>query len=171
MTEFHQAQAPEDLNQVNELFTEYMTWVYLRLNEEHGIDIDVQSKVAQDLTELHMFAPPSGRLALVMHGSELVGMGCLKSIGDELGEIKRMYVRPQFRGRGIGRELLEHLVQQAKTIGFRHLRLDSTKFMDIALSLYRSFGFEEIEPYPESEIPEELHEHWVFMEKDLAGMC
>ncbi len=116
-----------------------------------------------------MFFPPSGRLIIVMLGQEVVGLGCLRSIGDELGEIKRMYVRPQFRGRGIGRDLMEYLFRQAKIIGFRRLRLDSTKFMDIAHSLYRSCGFQDIEPYAESEIPQDLHEHWIFMEKDLAG--
>jgi hypothetical protein len=65
---------------------------------------------------------------------------------------------------------MEYLLEQAKMIGFRILRLDSTKFMGIAHSLYRSCGFKEIEPYAESEIPEELHEHWVFMEKELVGV-
>jgi GNAT superfamily N-acetyltransferase len=170
MTDFHQAQTATDFEQVKELFTEYMQWIHLKLNEEYGIDFDVKSKVAQDMTELDMFSPPSGRLILLTLGSELVGLGCLRSIGDKLGEIKRMYVRPKFRGRGIGRDLMEYLFQQAKMIGFRSLRLDSTKFMDIAHSLYLSCGFKEIEPYAESEIPEELHEHWVFMEKDLVGM-
>lgn len=122
------------------------------------------------MTELDMFLPPNGRLILVSIGYETVGLGCLRKIGDGLAEIKRMYVRPQFRGRGIGRDLLEHLFRQAKMMGFRRLRLDSTRFMHIAHSLYRSCGFKEIDPYPESEIPEELREYWVFMELNLEGM-
>jgi GNAT superfamily N-acetyltransferase len=170
MVDFHQAETSDDFNHVQQLFTEYMHWVHLKLNEDYGIDFDVQAKVAQDLTELGMFLPPDGRLVLVSLGSEVIGLGCLRKIGDELGEIKRMYVRPQFRGSGIGRKLLEHLFDQATMIGFLRLRLDSTKFMDVAHSLYHSCGFKEVDPYPESEIPEEVQEHWVFMEKDLGEM-
>ena len=170
MSDFHQAETSKDLNHVHQLFTEYMHWVHLKLNEDYGIDFDVQAKVAQDMTDLDMFLPPDGRLVLVSLGSDVVGLGCLRKIDDELGEIKRMYVRPQFRGSGFGRKLLEHLFGQATMIGFLRLRLDGTKFMDVAHSLYNSCGFKEIDPYPESEIPEEVQEHWVLMEKDLGEM-
>ncbi|MGD2253019.1 MAG: GNAT family N-acetyltransferase [Anaerolineales bacterium] len=167
MPEFQQAVTNRDLDYVHELYTEYMHWVHLNLSKEYGIDFDVEEKVAQDMTELGMFMPPDGRLTLVTLESELVGLGCLRRIGEEVAEIKRMYLRPNFRGRGIGRELLEYLVEEAKLLGHKTIRLDSARFMDVAHSLYRSFGFKDIEPYSESEIPEEIREHWVFMEKNV----
>jgi GNAT superfamily N-acetyltransferase len=85
----------------------------------------------------------------------------------DIAEIKRMYVRPQFRGRGIGRALLQRLLVEAKEIGYPAVRLDSARFMQEAHALYRSSGFDEVEPYPESEIPTEFQEHWVFMEMRL----
>jgi GNAT superfamily N-acetyltransferase len=168
MPEFNQAVTDEDIDQVKELFTEYMHWVHLNLNQEYGIEFDVDDKVAQDMTELGMFMPPDGRLTLVTLESELVGLGCLRKTGEEIAEIKRMYVRPGFRGRGIGRELLEHLFGEAELLGYKKIRLDSARFMDVAHSLYRSFGFKDVEPYSESEIPEEIQEHWVFMEKNVV---
>ena len=84
-----------------------------------------------------------------------------------MGEIKRMYVRPQFRGKGIGRASLEALVDEARESGYPKVRLDSARFMKAAQSLYRSAGFREVEPYPESEIPPDLQENWIFMERQL----
>lgn len=167
MVSFHQAMNTGDIEQVRRLFTEYMTWVHMRLNEDYDLDFDVQDKIAQDMTELDMFSPPDGRIILVTIESRLVGIGCLRKIGEEIGEIKRMFIRSQFRGRGIGRNLLEYLVQEAKLIGYTSLRLDSTRFMRAAHNLYRSYNFREIEPYPGSEIPKEVQEHWVYMEKEL----
>ena len=78
-----------------------------------------------------------------------------------------MYIRPNYRGRGIGKKLLEYLFQEATIIGYRCTRLDSARLMDVAHSLYRPFGFRDIDPYPDSEIPKEIQEHWVLMEKTL----
>jgi GNAT superfamily N-acetyltransferase len=90
-----------------------------------------------------------------------------ESDGDRTGEIKRMYVRPDFRGQGIGRALLEALLAEARPAGYRRVRLDSGPFMKAAHALYRRVGFHEIAPYPESEIPVAFHEQSVFMEKQL----
>ena len=91
----------------------------------------------------------------------------MRRIQKDVCEIKRLYVRPEFRRRGIGRALLEKLIAEAQEIGYPTVRLDSTRFMGAAHSLYRSVGFYEIEPYAESEIPPEFRQHWVFMEKQL----
>jgi GNAT superfamily N-acetyltransferase len=98
---------------------------------------------------------------------EVVGLACTKRIREDIGEIKRMYVRPEFRRRGIGRALLEVLIAEAREIRYPRMRLDSARFMAEAHSLYRSVGFQEIEPYPESEIPEEFRQYWIFMELRL----
>lgn len=78
-----------------------------------------------------------------------------------------MFVRPSVRGRGIGKLLLERLVEVAREAGYDQVLLDSTRFMHAAHALYRSVGFGEIEPYPESEIPAELRHHWLFMRLSL----
>ena len=96
----------------------------------------------------------------------------MRKIREKIGEIKRMYVRPVFRGKGIGRTLLEKLINNAQDSGYTKLRLDSGPFMKEAHRLYYSFGFRNIKPYPESEllgenIPKEISENWIFMEMVL----
>jgi GNAT superfamily N-acetyltransferase len=96
----------------------------------------------------------------------------MRKIGEKMGEIKRMYIRPRFRGKGIGRDLLERLINEALKFGYSKIRLDTGPFMKEAHGLYFSFGFRNIKPYPESEvlgdnIPKEITENWVFMEKQL----
>ena len=167
MTGIHQAKTEEDRSQVRELFWEYLQWANERLNEEFDVNFDIESMLERDMAELEIFSPPHGRLLLATEGSQAAGIACLKRIREDMGEIKRMYVRPEYRGSGIGRALLEALLAEAQQIGYPSVRLDSTRFMTAAHSLYRSAGFQEIEPYPESEIPSEFHRHWVFMEKQL----
>ncbi len=167
MCTIRQAVSREDLGHVRELFLEYLHWANKGLNTEYGIDFDVDSMVEEDMAHLEIFSPPDGRLLLAMEGEEAAGLACMRRIRSDIGEIKRMYVRPEFRGRGIGRHLVDRLVQEAREIGYPRMRLDSTRFMVEAHALYRSVGFKEIEEYPESEIPEEYRSHWVFMEMNL----
>jgi GNAT superfamily N-acetyltransferase len=167
MTCIHQAETEEDQLQVRELFWEYLQWANERLIQEFDVNLDIALMHEQAMAELEIFFPPHGRLLLASEGSQTAGIACLKRIREGMGEIKRMYVRPEFRGQGIGRVLLEALIAEAQQIGYQTVRLDSTRFMKAAHSLYRSAGFQEIEPYPESEIPPEFQRHWVFMEKQL----
>jgi GNAT superfamily N-acetyltransferase len=155
------------MEHVRELFLEYLQWANKGLNAEYGIDFDVISMVEEDMAHLEIFSPPDGRLLLAMEGKNAAGLICMRRIRADIGEIKRMYVRQEFRGRGIGRRLVDTLIQEARTIGYPRVRLDSTRFMAEAHSLYRSAGFVEIEEYPESEIPDEYRAHWVFMEMNL----
>jgi GNAT superfamily N-acetyltransferase len=78
-----------------------------------------------------------------------------------------MYVRPDYRRKGIARALLAAIIAAARCIGYSKIRLDSARFAKVAQTLYRSFGFKDVEPYPESEIPEEYRSHWAFMEMAL----
>jgi len=156
-----------DLAIVRELFWEYLQWANTRVDEEFAVDFDIATMLKHDLSTLEKFAPPSGRLLLAANGGEVVGLGCLKQLHPGVGEIKRMYLRPDARGTGLGRALLESLLVNAKQAGYTHIRLDSAGFMKAAHSLYRSAGFREIDPYPESEIPPAFQKHWVFMERDV----
>ena len=121
----------------------------------------------EDMQNLDKFYPPDGRLLLADSDNQVVGIACLRKIKNDICEVKRMYVREAFRGTGIGRMLLDKLIEAAQDSGYPRVRLDSARFMYEAHSLYRSFGFQEIDPYPESEIPEEFQSNWLFMEKKV----
>lgn len=167
MLTIYQIESEADELLVKELFGEYLEWANFRLNEEYGINFNIESMLEQNMLELDKFLPPYGRLLIANQDEEVAGLACLQKIRGDTGEIKRMYVRPEFRKMGIGRKLLEHLLVEAHEIGYPRVRLDSARFMKAAHALYRSAGFEEIEPYPESEIPEEFQHNWIFMEKQL----
>jgi GNAT superfamily N-acetyltransferase len=154
---------------IRELFWEYLEWANRRLNEEYDydIDFDIKSMLERDMTELEVYLPPDGRMLLAIERATAAGIACMRRIREKTGEIKRMYVRPEFRRRGIGRALVDALISEAQEIGHATMRLDSTRFMAAAHSLYRSMGFREIEPYLESEIPREFQQYWVFMELRL----
>lgn len=92
----------------------------------------------------------------------------MKKLTASIGEVKRLYVRPAARGKGIGKKMVSKLLDEARPIGYETIRLDSTQYMVAAHNLYRSFGFQDIEPYPESEIPEEYHAYWVFMQLQMV---
>jgi GNAT superfamily N-acetyltransferase len=167
MATITQLQIDDDRSPVRELFWEYLVWANERLNQEYGIDLEIEALLEHHMSQLEMFFPPHGCLLLVSDGAALAGIGCLKRIRTDIGEIKRMYIRPGYRGQGLGRALLDALLAEARGIGYRKVRLDSTRFMQAAHALYRSAGFQETEPYAESEIPPEFRQHWVFMEKPL----
>ncbi len=78
-----------------------------------------------------------------------------------------MYVRPEARNKGLGRALLNQLLEKARQIGYERIRLDSASFMTEAHKLYQRAGFHEIEAYEGSEIPKEFQNHWIFMEREL----
>jgi len=166
-----------DYNSVlRELFSEYLEWVLSKCEEEFNVNYDIKSIVTtavnNSIEELHKFFPPTGCLFLCKTENEIVGTACMRKIGEKIGEIKRMYVRPVFRGKGIGRTLLEKLIGEAQDFGYSKLQLDSGPFMKEAHGLYYSSGFRKIKPYPESEvlgetIPKEITENWIFMEMIL----
>ena len=150
-----------DLEVVGSLWGEYLTWVNGELGQRYGVSFPIDEILERNLADLTPFLPPRGRLLLVGD----IGVGCLQPIGEDIGEIKRMYVKPDARGAGVGRRLLEGLLEAAEEAGCHRVRLDSVRFMDAAHALYRGAGFVEIEPYEESEIPPEFWHLWVFMER------
>jgi GNAT superfamily N-acetyltransferase len=164
MLRIYQIGTEGDRVHVRQLFWEYLQWANARVNEEYGIDFDIESMLEQGMLELDKFLPPDGRLLLAEFDGQVAGLACMQRIRADIGEIKRMYVRPAYRRKGIGRALVQQLIAEAREIGYPRIRLDSTRFMAAAHALYRSVGFQEIEQYPESEIPVEFRQHWIFME-------
>ncbi len=164
-----QAQPAEDLQAVKELFWEYLTWANDMNEREFGLRLDIAKMLEEDMADLGKFMPPDGRLLLAQNESFIAGCVCLKKLKASVGEVKRLYVKPAFRGKGIGKMLVGKLLEEARKIGYGMIRLDSTRYMVNAHDLYRSFGFQEIAPYSESEIPKEYHAHWIFMELSLTN--
>jgi GNAT superfamily N-acetyltransferase len=161
------ADATGQAAEIRELFWEYLQWANARVNEEFHVNFDIAAMLEADMQNLGKFMPPGGRLLLGYVGDQLAGIACLKAITADVGEVKRMYVRPDHRGAGLGRELLQRLLEEARLIGYGLVRLDSARFMQAAHKLYQSAGFKEIEAYEGSEIPVEFQTHWVFMELAL----
>ena len=155
--------------QIRELFWEYLQWANAKVNDEFGVNFDIENMLEVDMQHLDKFMPPKGRLLLCYAEERLAGIACLKYLAPGIGEIKRMYVRPGDRNRGLGRALINQLVEEAIQDGYECIRLDSARFMKEAHHLYLTTGFGEIEAYEGSEIPEEFQEHWIFMEMELPG--
>jgi GNAT superfamily N-acetyltransferase len=159
-----QVKTNEQKRHFRELFWEYWNSANLMFSREFDISFDVNAFLEQDMAKLQQFAPPEGRLLLGEYETKIAGCACLRKIGEDVGEIKRMYVRPEFRKKGIGRSLLQAIIHEAWQIGYLKIRLDTAPFAKEAQALYRSLRFQEIEPYAESEIPEKYRPSWVFME-------
>ncbi|HEX8707023.1 MAG TPA: GNAT family N-acetyltransferase [Pyrinomonadaceae bacterium] len=134
------ARSPEEISQARELFREYEAWL--------GLDLCFQN-FEQELAGLPgRYEAPTGRLLLALDEGQLAGCIALRSLGDGTCEMKRLYVRPGFRGRGIGRALTLKVIEEARLAGYERMRLDTLpREMTTALGMYRSLGFREIEPY------------------------
>lgn len=168
MADLRDAKLPRDLESVGRLWLDYLTWGNDELESRYGFRLPVQDAVEHDLATIAKFQPPDGRLLLAFEDDAAVGTACMRRIGPDTAEIKRMYVQPSHRRAGVGRAMLNELVAAARTAGYQRIRLDSPDFMRAAHRLYRSTGFQEIASYPESEIPDEYKSHWVFMERRLT---
>jgi putative acetyltransferase len=151
-----EAASPSQIPAVRELFREYAAGL--------GFDLSFQ-KFDDELAALPgEYAPPEGRLLLAEVDGRPAACIALHRFGDEgTCEMKRLYVRPEFRGRAVGRSLVARLIEEARKIGYRRMRLDTVAGeMEAAIALYRSFGFREIPPYRSNPQPGAL-----FLELDL----
>jgi putative acetyltransferase len=108
------------------------------------------------------YVPPHGALWLAQAGDDAIGCVALRPLPDGIGEVKRMYVDGAWRGKGVGRALLETLIEHARTLGYHRLRLGTITEMTAAKSLYRALGFIPIERYRADEMVDTE-----FYEKDL----
>lgn len=164
-----QTHLAEDQAAVRALWHAYLTWVNRELDNQYGISFAIEEILERNMADLTPFRPPRGSLRLAEDTTGAVGIACLQQIGPNVGEIKRMYVRPEARGAGIGRALLAGVLEDARAADYQRVRLDSVRFMHAAHALYQSAGFVERGPYKESEIPPEFWSYWLFMELDLRS--
>jgi len=147
---FVQAESTAQIAQARELFLEYA--------QSLGFSLCFQS-FDQELAGLPGdYGPPEGRLLLAEFDGQLAGCVALHQLEAETCEMKRLYLRPQFRGKGLGKALAERIIAEARTIGYRRIRLDTVEpVMKDAVSMYRKLGFKEIAPYRPNPNPGTLY--------------
>src|SRR5271166_3717950 len=152
---FLQAESPAQIAQARELFLEYA--------QSLGFSLCFQN-FDKELAGLPGdYAPPEGRLLLAEREGQLAGCVALRKLEPGICEMKRLYLRPQFRGKGLGRALAERIIGEARQIGFQRMRLDTVEpVMKDAVAMYRKLGFKQIAPYCANRIAGAL-----YMELDL----
>jgi GNAT superfamily N-acetyltransferase len=129
-----QATVPEEIIQVRCLFEEYAAWL--------KVDLCFQRFTAELEGLPGVYAPPCGRLLLALVDREAAGCAALRPLDDYIVcEMKRLFVRPVFRRQGIGRTLAEKIIEEARTIGYRTMKLDTLPRIRAATHLYESLGF------------------------------
>src|ERR1700733_2693014 len=142
---FSQAVSPTQLLEARELFLEYA--------QSLGFSLCFQS-FDKELAGLPgKYAPPEGRLLLADYQGQLAGCVAMRKLESDICEMKRLYLRPQFRGKGLGRALAERIISEARQIGYGRMRLDTgERAMKDAVATYHKLGFTEIPPYCENPI-------------------
>ncbi|MDH7563745.1 MAG: GNAT family N-acetyltransferase [Candidatus Bathyarchaeota archaeon] len=158
-------------SQVIDLNCEFMDWMLREITKYFGIDLLAKSAVSvrdyvTGMVE-KLCSAPHGIYYLLEIEETIIGMGALHQVRKNIAEIKRMYIRPTYRGKGYGKALLQQLMQKAKEFGYHSIYLESGPFMTTAHNLYRSVGFVERSEYPETEVPPQLRSKWLYMEKTL----
>ena len=137
------------LEDIRELFSEY-TAMLIAGDPSFREYLKVQSYDDELDHPLVKYGPPDGRLYIALWDGAPAGCIALRRLDDESCEMKRLYVRPEYRGRGIGSHLVHRILEDAREIGYRHMLLDTLPFLDRAIQMYRKLGFQEISIYNDS---------------------
>ena len=171
MIEVVPSQTGEALEHVIVLCQEYVTWMSAEFRRhypdansnqivsEHDYD-DIRKKFPGE------HVPPHGCLLLAVSDKYACGCVALGRLTNTVCEMRTLFVRPEFRGMGVAKKLVGAVLTEARAFGYRTMRLDTLRFMDSALGLYRSFGFYEVAPY--RDISDSLKQYICFLELDLA---
>jgi len=126
---------------------------------------DYRPYVERVLPQFTAIKPPEGIILLLVSDDRVVGMGAVRKLEEGVGEIKRMYIKPELQGRGFGREMMAKLEATARDLGYSTLRLDTAWFLEAAVHVYRKAGFIERDKYPGTE--SEGDSNYIYMEKKL----
>lgn len=148
------AETPQDFATARTLFLEYAASL--------GFELSFQDFDREVETLPGAYAEPAGCILLAEAEGEVAGCVAVRPLGGDVCEMKRLYLRPLCRGCGAGRDLAEAALREARTRGYRRMRLDTVPGMDAAIALYRALGFRAIPSYRPNPIPGAL-----YMERDL----
>jgi len=151
------ATSTEELSAIAELFKDYTTWL--------DLDLTFQDYATELAYLPGKYAPPAGALFIALN-NDGVPLGCvaLRPMAEpSICEMKRLYISPEGRGLGLGKRLVIKVLNEAKQIGYRKMRLDTLPRMQSAVTLYEKLGFVKIDPYYETPL-----EGTLFLELDLA---
>lgn len=156
------------------IHAEYLAWVHAEMARLADPPDERAARpaalAAALLREAGAYRPPRGSLYLIEVGGALVGTCGLRCLDAGVGEVKRLYVRPSHRGRGLGHLALCRLLSDAVAFGHRTVHLDSAPFMAAAHRLYEAHGFVDCGPYAGTEVPAGWQERWRFMRCDLDAV-
>ena len=151
------ARSPNDIKIAKEMFREYQEWL--------GVDLCFQDFENELATLPGKYAPPLGEIYIARQNDDVAGVVAIRPVGEpDAGrcEMKRLYVREAFRGRGLGRILAELVVSYAADAKYQVMVLDTLPHLEAAIKMYRTMGFDETAPYYENPLP-----GVVYMEKIL----
>ncbi len=164
------AETDDHIQHIIALSQEYVTWMLAEIpNHYPELDLtefmggrsydDVRKKFPGE------HVPPDGRLYLALSDDRVGGCIALAKLSDTVCEMRTLYIRPEFRGVGMAKTLVQTILSDARDIGYSHMRLDTLGFMNGAQNLYRSLGFYDIAPY--RDLSDAQKQCVRFFEKDL----
>ena len=149
MAEIRWAMIPGDLLAVRSLFQDYA--------DSLDFELDFQDFREEMETLPGKYAPPLGSILLARENGETVGCVAVRPLGEDICEMKRLYVRPAYRGKRLGRELALAIIEEAKRLGYKAMRLDTVVAMKEASALYRTLGFQTIYAYCYNPLPDAMY--------------
>ena len=160
-----QVESEADIDSAREVLAEYMAWTLTVEGDAH--DAPTFRGHDEELAQLpSVYVPPAGRLFLARESAHLAGCVAIKPHDKRVCELKRLYVRPAFRGRRLGERLVRLAIDEARTIGYERMILDSHISMRSAHSIYQSLGFGIVDA--PADFPDRFKQVVVFMERGLS---
>ncbi|MCL0029708.1 GNAT family N-acetyltransferase [Dehalococcoidia bacterium] len=143
------AKTAEELAEIRQLFREYEKFL--------NVDLCFQN-FEEELVRLPgKYAPPKGALLMAVEGQDVMGCVAVKELEDDVCEMKRLFVRPQHRGRGLGKLLAQRIIEEAARIGYSRMRLDTLHILTEAMRLYESLDFKRIDRYYSNPLPDVVY--------------
>jgi ribosomal protein S18 acetylase RimI-like enzyme len=153
--------AYDDTDNIKILFSEYIN-LLLEVEKDFHIYLDLQNYDSEIDNLKEKYGLPDGRLYIAYYDNQAAGCIALRKMNETECEMKRLYIKPQFRRNKIGMALVELIINDAKKIGYKYMLLDTLPSLEAAVKLYENFGFYRIPPYNDSPI-----DNTIFMKLDL----
>lgn len=164
-------QARDDIIEISQAYFDWMNGQILAccgfsIPDIVGMELDAYVKYTTDIGS-RIGSDEGGVYVRRAATGEIMAMCGLRRLPDGAAEVVRIFTRPAFRGKGLGFQAVTHLMEEARRLGYRVIRLDTGIFMTSAQKIYRAAGFSPCEPYPGAEPPPQLLPFWLYMERDL----